>query len=343
MDLMNLLCCTDTELGCYQSPCNPETRKPKDYFNAVAFVEGLVIPKVGNTVTINSVSVILTEQNFPLNLIAWMREVQYKCGVDNNGVVTKGKITFFEYNSIKGTRPRTAKKLANALFDGTIPPPVGIEGTTMYGLADCYANQSWLDSMLYSKKKLSIINFADTALEVLRQNDGYKIVPNDGGLDWKGDNKQIEGALEVKHEGRRDYVLHLVAENDIDAYKEELNKATEFSFDRNLIVVTGMIPLACGKNSECLQYQVITGLPFSFLSDKDQESTCTNWTLYSDCNSPLDPTLPILIDSQTGKVSSTGFTKLGNYKFTVAVQNECCIFKSYCIEITVQPVPVPVA
>ena len=340
MDITQLICCSDSELACYVKPCNSETRKPLDYFIATAFVEGLTVPVKGDTIIINSTPIELTAKNYGLKLLEWMRNIQYKCGIDNsvrgiNGTITKGRVTFFDYNSIKGTRPKSTKKQGNALFDGTIPRAVGITAKTMYSLADSWANQSWLNGMLFERKKISIINFTDTALEVLRPEDGYTIVVTDGGLEWKGDNKQVEGAMEVEHEGKKDYVLDLIEESDFVTYQAELKRQTMFNFSRDLIVVTGLTPLVCGKFSECIQYETTTTTPFDFIWDKLESSTCTEWKLFKNCTEDVKP-LPILIDTNTGKVTSTGLLNAGEYKFTVTVENECCVYGSYCINITVK-------
>lgn len=350
MNITDLLSCDDHTFSCYQKIADVD-RKPRDYFTSSAFVEDLVVPVIGDTIKIYDInaaaeiSIILTEDNYSVSIIKWMRDVQYKCGVSvtnsvGNEVIQHGKITFFPYNEIKGTRPKSAKKQGNAMYDGSVPPPVGITAKTNYSLADLWANQCFVNDMLYNRKKLSIINFSDTVFEVLREEDDYTIVPIDGGLDWKGDNKNLEGALEIDHEGKRDACLHIVPKSSLKEYQAELKLATKYHFATGTInIIDGDLTAEnCARFSECIPVTVTNATAFSFKNlpiENLTYSSCVGWKLFYNCNEPIPATLPILIDSNTGIVTCTGLPTIGKtYKFTVTLENQCCVYGSYCIEIT---------
>lgn len=321
-------CCDEGSLHCFQPICG-NNGAVTDNIEALAIIKGdLTIPKPGDTIQVvsgcNTIFANLTEANYAVKLLEWVRCNQINCGSD-------ATITFFNAGVLqKGMRARPTREYDEETSARSRPEYNGYTTTSTFYFGKHYAsNSDFFCDLLQTTENVSVIYFYKDAVQVIESSGDSRIYVSDAGYEVTGNIKQkIKGDIVFTEEGICDPKFYHVCEPD---FLSSLKKKTEIVVE--LGAVTGLTAVTCGTKKGCSSYTVAPSTPFSITLTTPTLTSCADWVLYKDCYDEIPVAEPILIDSTLGTITSTGLPA-GEYKYTAKVKN-CCVDGDFCFVVKV--------
>ena len=346
-ELIDKLCCPPAEASCFITPCDDDY-KSDDYGLAGFIAKGdFVLPRVGdvgfntnlfvNDGDTGQVLVAVTTDNYWQVLNIWARKMQYTCGGGKNA-----KVIWLKENTVQFKTTEPEMKYSAESLGRQEPYIIGarweLTAMLLHSFANCAAWNGFAKSSYLGK--LSIVMFTNKHIFVYDSANGVtvstdKVVPIPALAATKS---RIASGMANFKVNSDDVTLCPVAvpKASLPAYDAYIKSDIEFTFGiTKPFIQTGLVEQTCGRNSLCLNYETTAATPFTFQWLPQQAATCLQANLFENCNEVLTAK-DILIDSETGLVTSTGLAA-GNYRFDVVYENECCILGKYCIQITVKP------
>ena len=346
-ELIDKLCCPSAEAKCFVTPCNNDY-KSDDYGLAGFIATGdFVLPRVGdvgfntnlfvNDGDTGQVLVAVTKANYWEVINLWARKMQYTCGGGRSADIIWLKESRAQFKTSEPEMIYSPESMGRQE-----PHITGARWELSVMLLDSLANvEAWNNFAETSYlSKLSIVIFLNKHIFVYDKEYGIttstdKVVP----IPALGATKSEigSGMLNFKINSKKTMLAPIaVPLNVLPAYDKYISSDIEFTFGiAKPFIQTGLVEQSCGRNSLCLNYETTAAAPFTFQWLPQQAATCLQANLFENCNEVLT-VKDILIDSETGLVTSTGLAA-GNYRFDVVYENECCILGKYCIQITVKP------
>jgi hypothetical protein len=337
---------TYQEAACLSEGCFDYSQKSdtKAAIKASLWVEGEVLPKVGDVITVYDETaptvpktVTLTTANLACELYGWLKLKSFNCF---DGDASKN-MWWFPQSPSSGLRNATRPDWEveyETLDDEDMAWPIGVKATTRFNL-NLLKNQCWYNSLIRRKPKLSFVNFLDNGVEILPYGTGrgkFESVIKKGSYALEDPKTTVNGMVEVMQRGKEAPCFYAC---DDDDYSDKIQVMPAFTFKKADAVTTGLTASICGTKSACSRYDAVVGAPFSFLLAPEQApiSTCFSATLLDACGVALAPALLALVtvDGSTGKVDSTGLPA-GEYGFTIIYENECCVSGATCFNVTVK-------
>ena len=328
LSCLNAICCDEEVKSCFTQSCGDQV-KFDSTIAAIAIVENDVIPKVGETLSLSTGDVTLTECNYIESLLQWIRDKQFAC---EGG----GKYYHFLNAGLlaKGTRAKATSRLSengSAYFSKKY---LGYTTTAEIMLEEHYLpNADIICGMRNRASSLSVIYFFKQGALVRHSDEDVTITITEAGFEVTGNkNDYVMGSFTLEEDGKCDASPYYVQKPD--KFIQELKKKTEFTFGDS--VVTGLTEVACGSKGACKAYEIAANTAFTLTPTVNELVSCGAFELLLNCNDEVPATLPIVINSITGEIEATAGLPAGDYKFYIKVHNDCCIMGSTCFSVTIR-------
>ena len=260
------VCCDEDAVRCIKEVCGDNV-KVDSVIAAMAIIENDTVPVVGNTITLNGVSVLLEDCNYMESLEKWIREKQFECPAD-------GRNYIFLHAGLmaKGTRAKPT-----LTFSENGSPYVNNKLKSYETTAEIFLEENYLPNagtfcdMMQNGSSLSVIYFFKQGGFVINSDAGINLTINDAGFEVTGQqNDFISGSVTLGEKGKCQPQFYTV--NNPDSFIKKLKGKTEFTF--GVPTITGLTEVACGSNGKCKAYNATAATAFTITPDVNEHITC---------------------------------------------------------------------